>query len=786
MANFTDWSYLDSINFSFTKKDGKNYTNYNCQNIMSFDIECSNGFLMPDGYVHGFSHKKVLSNPCYYDTCAKLSLMYVWQFGLDNDKDIPVFHGRTWDSFENFLYELSKRVVFKFKMPEKEYSDDGYEIVERHLTKSDRINVRIYIHNLGYEFQHLRNLFEKQFVKNSRYKSSVFARSERSPMKFGIRIGKVNFEFRDSYCLTGMSLKAWTKDLPVAKLSEPDWFYLPVLTPNTPLSQDRIDYSINDVVSMVYGLRKYKEEFEDYFNIPLTQTGIVRRKAVETVCKNTEYIEHCAEVTGAITFESYIDLVDLFAGGWTHANKKYSDRFLKNITCYDFASSYPACMTTRTFPYSSFELVDPEEYDDLLNQNLKDNNLKYHYWLEFEAEEVKSTVWNTWWSTSKTIEIRGETSDNGKIHYADYVRIKMTDLDFDTFKKTYKYTKLNIIRMYKSESRHLPVELINLILGWYSVKTSYKEVEGKEDEYNSSKRYINSIYGCMVTKTFTDEVAFTIWDNMPLSADVLSETFTGWKTFEMDERSYYDKLSKEIKKGQMWTMYQTGVWVTAWARHNLFDAILEMDGLVCYSDTDSVKGIFTDKEIKWFEEYNKEILDLHQYMADTYGIDINLYRPKTPTGKVKPLGIFADDGFYKEFKTLGAKRYCSLEYNEKTGKDEIHTTIAGLPKEAGAKKITELGGVSAFNNHITWNSKESNKLISYYNDNQLPNMLWIDKDGNGYESSDKYGLCLMPTSFDMSLSDDYEAFIALIHGDTKSGYFENYSSFYKKHLTGVV
>ena len=764
-TQFDDWNTIDSVKFNFTQKSNNKFNSYYCENIMTFDIEASNGFIN-NGIAEGFKHENVLSDPAYYEKMGKASLMYVWQYGLDVDYDVNAYSGRTWNDFKKYMFELSKRIAFHAINPDATYyDDDEYELSMKYY-KNVTIHAMCFVHNLGYEYQHLRNLWNNEFSKSTSYRSAVFARTERSPMKFTVRIGKVTWEFRDSYSLVGMSLKAWTKDLDVSKKDEPADFYLPILTPETPLSHERIEYSINDVVSMVYGLRKYKEEFKNLFNIPLTQTGIVRRQAVAKIgAMNPEWSAQCKEVTLSTSWEEYVDLMDLFAGGWTHANSMYTDRLLKNITCFDFASSYPAVMTTRTYPLTKFEQVTSDEYDFLLGLDLKDNELPYHYWLEFEAEGVISLTENTWWSSSKCSVLENAQLDNGKVFSATKLRAKMTDLDFDTFKKTYNTESIKILRMYKSEAGHLPKEFIELILNWYSKKTSFKNVKGKEDEYNSSKRSINGIYGCCVTKEFTDEIIFN--DN-------------GWDKYEMTEDDYYEKLQKKEKEIS-WNMYQIGVWVTAWARHNLFDAIIALDERTVYCDTDSIKGVYTDEDTKWIEEYNKGIFALHEYMSDRYDIPLELYRPVDPDGIVRPIGIFSPDGFYEEFKTLGAKRYCSLEYNKKKDKYEIHTTIAGLPKSAGAKKIEELGGVSAFNSGIVWNTLESHKLTSYYNDNQ-PEIDWVDMNGNVYHSTDKYGLCLMPTSFDMSYTDEYEAFFSIMQNGMTDNYFEHMTTAYVHHI----
>ena len=782
IKNFMPMSSLDDIKFDIKTVVKKNHKELHVQNYSSFDIEASNGFIDPaDGYAKAYSHKKAKKNPKLFKNAQKVSIMYVWQFSIISaDGNIFCFGGRTWESYENFIEELSKRMYFAIRSNGMKYDEEAYEAYIS--TKSPgKIKTLCFVHNLGYEYQHLRNIWEKDFCKMKGNNAAVFARNERSPMKFSLLRNRITWEFRDSYVLTGMSLKNWTKDLKVTKRDEPEWFYLPVLTPDTPLSQERIQYSINDVVSMIHGIAEYAKDYDDVFEIPLTQTGIVRRQANKNIAEvNKEWSEQCREVLSKQTFEDYIDLVDLFAGGWTHANCVYTGKTLKNVSAVDFASSYPAVLTQRTFPLTTFQLCDESEYDWLLSLDLQDPELPYHYWLEFEVDDFDSTTCNTWWSSSKCVgEPEGAMCDNGKIASASHARFKMTDLDFDTFRKAYSFKpeNLHIIRMYKSESGYLPKEFILLILKWYGNKTSFKNVEGKEAEYNSSKRSINGIYGCCVTKIFTDLVSFGY------DAD---NDDTGWLTDDLTEEKYYEMLAEELQKSQ-WTQYQTGVWCTAWARHNLWEGILAMDSRVAYCDTDSIKGLFNEEDKKFIEDYNNHIIELHNYVADKYGFDPELYRPKDPKGIERPLGIFADDGFYYEFKTLGAKRYCCLEKNKK-GELVIETTIAGLPKSKGAKKIAEMAmkeygrlTVEAFRDEIKWDSEDSGKLTAHYLDHQTP-VIWKDMNGELYASEARYGLCLEPTSFDMEMTDEYDLLCEAIQEGIEGEGFENMTRIYARHL----
>lgn len=784
MSKFNEISDINKINIDVVNVVKNRFTEVHVQNVCTFDIEASNGFRTNGSKIYAYSHKKAKKMSNLYKNAVHMSLMYHWQFSIKSSEGkIYAFHGRTWGEYESFMEELSKRVLYGVVRPGEKFNQKIYDKSVSKI-KNQKIKILCFIHNEGYEYQHLRNIWESEFIKNKSHNGAVFARQERSPMKFNLDICKVNWEFRDSYVLTGMSLKSWTKDLAVSKLDEPVWFYNPIRTPETPLDQEMIDYCYNDVISMQYGLEEYAKEYDDVFDIPLTQTGIVRRQAVKNIAEaNKEWSEHCKAITSSITWEEYLDLMDLFAGGWTHANSIYTNETQYNVQCYDFASSYPACLTERLFPLTKFTLCDESEYEWLLSLDLESMDLPYHYWIEFECEKVRSLTCNTWWSSSKVVDIKGGRYDNGKIYAASSVRIKMTDMDFDTFQKAYSFENLKIHRMYKAEAGLLPKEFILLILQWYGNKTSFKNVEGKEALYNSSKRSINGIYGCCVTRDYTDDVVFG-----------MNGEDSGWTTKEMTEQDYYNKLAENMEKPQ-WNLYQIGVWCTAWARHNLWKVMLSdnckgesLDVKTIYCDTDSCKGLYDEDDLKWFELYNKHIFELQQYVADYYNFDVNLFRPKDPKGIERPLGIFADDGFDLEFRTLGAKRYAVLTKNKK-GKLVIEATIAGLPKKAGAEKLTKLAlkqygklTVDVFDDGIVWDSDESGKLISYYCDNQ-DESLWHDMYGNEYLSHDRYGICLMPTTFDMSMTEEYEALIsALQYGIKNNHYFENYTNIYSKYL----
>ena len=342
--------------------------------------------------------------------------------------------------------------------------------------------------------------------------------------------------------------------------------------------------------------------------------------------------------------------------------------------------------------------------------------------------------------------------DNGKIISADYAVITMTDLDWDIFNKAYDIESYEIIDAYEADADYLPKEMIITILDYFADKTALKGT-GQDSKYNAAKQFVNSIYGCCVTKIVTDEVEF--------GDDWIKTAITEYEFMEkMAKPDKPAKIEKEIN--EKFTTYQIGVWIPAWARHNLWDAILEFDSKTVYCDTDSIKGLFTDEDIKWFDNYNIHVGELQQKVATHYNFTVDKYSPLTIKGESKQLGIFESEGICDEFKSIGAKRYAA------THEGKLETTIAGLPKSSGGKLITKVDDLA---DGLVWNPEQSGKLMAHYLDKQYASS-WADEVGNSYNSNDRFGIMLEPIGFDMSLSSEYKKLFETLNGQTDTDYFE--------------
>lgn len=622
----------------------------------------------------------------YYEDCKKFAICYVWQFSINDN----VFWGRTLEDFKDFLQEL-------------EYYEPHKKIV--------------YIHNFSFEFQFLINVLQFDYV---------FARQARKPLFAEWS----TYQFRCSYFLTNMSLAVWAEQrkLKVKKLVG-DLDYTVIRTPKTKLTDTELAYCFNDVLVMYYGLLQYKEKYGHIIDIPFTQTGEVRKEVIERMNVSSEYKyrKRCLKLIPE-TIEDYSLLCDCFMGGYTHSNAIHTNIVLENIRSKDIASSYPTVMCLEKYPMTYFEETIP--CDDYFN------NDNYSYIITFDVEHLRSKRWNTWLSFSKCSKIKGYSLDNGRVLKADFVQLSLTNIDYEMFQLCYDFENLNIIDFRVSNNDYLSPTFVKYILELYGNKTTLKGIEEQEPLYMKSKQYINSMYGMMVTKNITDTIEFEE---------------DRWKKELLNKNSFYTKIASEKKKlSKTFGAFQFGVWVTAYARRNLWKGILALDYNVVYCDTDSIKYI--DCDSNFFNEYNEKIADRENMRADMLGIPRDTFIPKDKKGISHRLGIYDDEGVYKKFKTLGAKKYCYINK-----KNKLLMTVSGVRKSA----VSQLHNIDDFKDGTVFDVEHAQKLLMTYIDDMTP-IVWNKGHYDEFYSKYQYGICAQPTTYSLGITDDYESILTMV------------------------
>ena len=334
---------------------------------------------------------------------------------------------------------------------------------------------------------------------------------------------------------------------------------------------------------------------------------------------------------------------------------------------------------------------------------------------------------------------------------AEELEIILTDVDFYFILATYN-CDYEILESYFAKYDYLPKDYIEFILEKYVAKTKYKGIDEKKLEYNLEKSKFNSLYGMTVTNNIKDVVVF---DNE-----------LGWSEIPLKNEEILDSLEKEKKQGFLSFAY--GVWVTAWARYNLLTNVIKNDEYCIYCDTDCMK-LKEGFNLEAIERYNKKVLEKIKTASEELEIPIEKFSPLDSKGNKHIIGLFDFDGFYKEFVTQGAKKYAVTRFidNKKINKDTnvikkgkeksliLEITVAGVPK-VGAKALKNLND---FKDDFVFNFKDTNKNLLMYNDDMKPFDL---KDYNGeiLQVTDKYGCCLVPTTYVLGKSEEYANLIS--------------------------
>lgn len=423
-------------------------------------------------YYYDLSCAFDIEDSSFYEGDEKRSVMYVWQFGVEN----VVIMGRTWDEF----IELCDTI--------KNYTDKCVRLI-------------VYVHFLDHEFQFMR----KRFTWDS-----VFSREVRSPI-YAVTGG---IEFRDSYILSGKSLANTAKDIRSnrgLKKRVGDLDYSLVRGYKTHLTRREIGYCMADVqILNTYIREKIEDEGENIAHIPLTNTGYVRRYVRSQCLPHKKELRYKSNIfyrgihSLNLTANEYNLLKWCFAGGFTHSNALYSGDTLRGkIDSIDFTSSYPAVILSNPFPGSSGKRVHPKsqkEFDEYIKDYLS------IFVIKFKSLNTRPDVYDNIISVSKCRGIKGGVFNNGRIVSAEEFTTAMTNIDLECVRRFYTYDHFTIGDMYIYEKRYMPRSIIESVLELYRAKTTLKGVPDSEVEYMLKKGMLNSIFGMMVTDIVKSEI----------------------------------------------------------------------------------------------------------------------------------------------------------------------------------------------------------------------------------------------------------------------------------------
>lgn len=550
------------------------------------------------------------------DETGKQIPVAVWlAYGYFNlyDKDgLPLERNyfRTWEELRKSLIRLENRFT-------------GYKIY-------------CFVHNLSYEFDFLiKNISKPEKILTNSSHAVISSTLEEYPQ----------FEFRCTYMISAHSLAAVGKEVGLPKLDSDYRFILP----HDKVTEKEKKYCVRDndicaryVVSLI-------KEYGTLRNIPYTKTGRVRKTFNEFY--NSIYNSENPCTWDTMPDEDCYDAMnDAFAGGCVFSNPLFTGIVMKNVHSYDITSSYPYVMLAEKFPYTIKKVPNPDK-----------SLLMHPFWIaKIKFNRIRSRYLWQWLSISKMNDYDFQSAEwfNGKLISSSYIVRTITSTDYRMICKTYRFDSIELLEFYDCEQYdYLPYPYIETIKIYGERKSELKAIckntpesdpnyMNLQREYMLSKNDFNSIYGMSVQK-------------------LISPEYTIDELFQWHEKEqHYEKKDKHLHRNFLF-----GVWITAYARRNLLNAIIKnCPQTFVYCDTDSIKFIGENN----FIDTNPPLPDKFKAIK-----------------ALSKLGRFDYELTYKQFLTYGAKKYAyTTRFDPSNPKDfvkGVHLTVAGLPKSRPGK-----------------------------------------------------------------------------------------------------
>ena len=590
-----DYSEYDYKSIKWDKHNDKDYAGF-----ITFDIETSR-------------YKK---NTEEFET-----FLYQWQLCINND----VIFGQTWDSllktFNNIKETTTKKVV-------------------------------VYVHNLAYEFQFMKDFLEFE---------NVFSIDEHTILKCTTTKG---LEFRCSYKLSNMNLQKFIENTPnhyfIKGVGDLDYSVL--RTPTTKLTSVEYGYCYNDVRGLYFAIEHLLEE-DTLKSIPLTSTGYVRRDC-RNACKTSNDRNRFKKST--LDIQQYHLLIEAFRGGNTASNRYHTNTIIKNVNSYDISSSYPFVMMTEKYPIGRFMKATIESYEELKEYNKKYCTLGRYSFINIRLKNGRVNIPYLSYSKCNKVD-KNALCYNGRVMQAEFLETVITNVDFEIIESMYEYDEMYIDDFMFSRKKLLSASIRNTILKYFQDKTLLKGDKEQYYFYMKQKNKLNSIYGMFVSAIVRDSYYYDSDENR---LQKMTKSLG-------DEKAEMDKYNKSYNS---FLNYQCGIWVTAYARRRL-QKLIDLIGIdVVYCDTDSVKYINNHDEA--VEKLNNEVYEIEK------SIDIPFWVEKN--GEKVYMGLWDKEEPYDEFITMGAKKY-AYSQNGKLG-----VTVSGLNKKNAPIELKEKGGLEAF------------------------------------------------------------------------------------------
>ena len=543
----------------------------------------------------------------------------------------------------------------------------------------------VYFHFLSYDYTFLRQFLYAEFGKPVKQLNT----KPHYPILIEFENGIL---LKDSLIISQTNLEKWANDLDVEhKKAVGMWDYDTFRTQTGVFTAEELEYIEHDTLALVECLDKIRENLHKHtYNIPVTCTAIIREALRIEGRKNRA---HNRFLRIAPNYDLYRKLEQMYHGGFTHCNRHTAGWIWDNVIGWDIASSYPTRILVDKMPMERFrKLEEPITAQTILAQS---ENTAFCF--SFIATDIKLRNDDEPMPVlqlSKCRKTINALTDNGRILEADMVCIDLNEIDLELIMRQFTCKKAICFDVYCARKDFLPRWFRNFVYQCFVDKCHKKG--GDPVDYALAKARLNSLYGCIVQK--------------PIKPDIVEDYSTGeYKEVVFSENPIENaKMKLEHDKSEFDKYmdsfnsilpYYWGCWVTSCAMKSLHLLGACVDyaggGEWLYCDTDSVYATKWDADK--LNEYNASMRT--RMLAQ--GFDAVRIGEKEYW-----CGVAEYDSCYKQFIALHSKCYAGIGED-----DEIHITVAGVPKKGGAKCLKSL---DEFKYGFVFEGKRTGKLTHYY------------------------------------------------------------------------
>lgn len=673
-----------------------------CDNIICFDIETCNYFVRNNtaysiNDILSLCNNDIKRIDDFFDKSSAGSVPYIWQFCIDG------------------------RNVYGRELP------DMLKLLKYIIKKTKGYQAHIWVHNLSFEYSFIQELIKFD---------TVFFTEARKPLYAKYK----NVTFRCSYRLTSLSLAKWGEKLKIPKkVGQLD--YHDMFSPKTELDEKALEYCEYDVIIMYFGiLKQYLPLYKHIAYIPLTQTGMPRKELKQENAKIRGWCGKVAKMQPR-TPEEWKIQNKCFSGGLTLSNPVNCNKVLEGVGSIDKKSAYPFCFLMK-FPCTPFEKSPAPPIWDDGNHHIclvEFKNLRARYNITPLASSKRIMAEGMILSQDGKQEEKAILKNNGKVIFAKRFALYICEQDYLCMIKDF-YTwdgDMIIHSHWIALSDYMPPHVVRYMLKRYESKSLLTGID--EDLRNIEKGKLNALYGLSATALVRDQITE-------------DENYIYHKTRLNDAQiqAELDRYKKNTFRNVL--PYSYAIYITSYQRRFLLEMMLKFStnegkktdlDKICYTDTDSLKGFFTEEDFKMVVRENERIIDWTKERLKLQDIPYEMSCPQAPDGKYEYLGIWENDANYYRIKILRAKAY-AYQYDPE---DSTHITLAGVPKAAA----NTLKNPADLKDGLYFDIFNSRKNLLTYLDGNNPRIVLPD----GYKVKNKCGCNIRPTSYKISLTDDY-------------------------------